>query len=113
MSVENVMGFLKINGAFTHSNVDVREACKQLTVAVYRHVGKTCYVGVSVAGGVIGGLLLQELLQSKTIWTKRCASPKRTSTKRPSNKLWGIHEVALAVAEPVRVQRTPAPIPTM
>ena len=40
LSAENVMGFVKSLNAFSHSNGEVRDAAKYLTVALHKHVGE-------------------------------------------------------------------------
>ena len=41
LSMDTVMSFVKSNGAFTHSNGEVRDAARELTVAVQKYVGTT------------------------------------------------------------------------
>lgn len=41
LSMDTVMSFVKANGAFTHSNGEVRDAARELTVAVQKYVGTT------------------------------------------------------------------------
>ena len=39
LSWESAMNFIKSNGAFAHSNAEVRDAARDLTVAIQKHVG--------------------------------------------------------------------------